>query len=83
MIRAILYLIFGFIIGLLARAFMPGVDSMGLISTSIVGIIGSLIGGLLGGVVSKPAPGVVFHPAGFFMSILGAMILLFLMRQFG
>lgn len=83
MIRAILYLIFGFIVGLVARALMPGGDSMGLLATSLVGIVGSLIGGLLGGVVKKPEPGVVFHPAGFFMSILGALILLFLMRRFG
>jgi len=83
MVRVILYLIFGFIVGLVARAIMPGADHMGLLYTSLVGIVGSLIGGLLGGVISKPASGAAFHPAGFFMSILGALILLFLMRQFG
>jgi uncharacterized membrane protein YeaQ/YmgE (transglycosylase-associated protein family) len=83
MIRAIFYLIFGLIAGLVARFLMPGADSMGLLATSLVGIIGSLIGGLLGGVVQRPTPGVVFHPAGFFMSVLGAMLFLFLMRHFG
>jgi len=53
---------------------------MGLIATTVVGIVGSVIGGLIGSVISKPAAGAKFHPAGFIMSIVGAIVLLLLLR---
>ena len=53
---------------------------MGLIATTVVGIVGSVIGGLIGSVISRPASGAKFHPAGFIMSIVGAVVLLFLLR---
>ncbi len=43
---------------------------------NIRGILGSLVGGLLGRLISQPKEGSVFHPAGFFMSIVGAIVLL-------
>jgi uncharacterized membrane protein YeaQ/YmgE (transglycosylase-associated protein family) len=70
----------GFIIGLLARAVMPGVDHMGLIATSLLGIAGSFVGGLIGRVINPPQEGAVFHPAGFFLSIVGAIVLLYAYR---
>ncbi len=71
----------GFVIGLLARAIMPGADHMGFLLTTALGIGGSLVGGFVGGLVSKPKEGAPFHPAGFLMSVVGAVILLFLWRQ--
>ncbi len=65
-------------IGLIARAIMPGVQHLGLIMTTLLGIGGSIVGGLIGRLFSKPAPGSTFHPAGFIMSIIGAIILLFI-----
>jgi uncharacterized membrane protein YeaQ/YmgE (transglycosylase-associated protein family) len=70
--------IVGFFVGLIARAIMPGADKMGIIMTTLLGIVGSLVGGVIGGVVSKPKEGSRFHPAGFVLSILGALIVLFL-----
>jgi uncharacterized membrane protein YeaQ/YmgE (transglycosylase-associated protein family) len=73
--------IVGFVVGLLARAVVPGVDQMGFILTSGLGIVGSLLGGIVGGLISKPQEGSKFHPAGFFMSWLGAIVLLFLWKM--
>ncbi|MEP7060881.1 MAG: GlsB/YeaQ/YmgE family stress response membrane protein [Betaproteobacteria bacterium] len=73
-------IIVGFVVGLIARALVPGIDAMGFIATTIVGIVGSLIGGFIGSMVSKPPEGSKFHAAGFFMSLLGAIILLVIWR---
>jgi uncharacterized membrane protein YeaQ/YmgE (transglycosylase-associated protein family) len=70
-------IIVGFVVGWLARAIMPGADQMGFLSTSLLGILGSLVGGFVGGLVSRPKEGAVVHPAGLVMSVIGAMILLF------
>jgi uncharacterized membrane protein YeaQ/YmgE (transglycosylase-associated protein family) len=71
----------GFVIGLLARAIMPGADHMGFLLTTALGVGGSLVGGVLGGLISKPKEGAAFHPAGFVMSVVGALILLFVWRN--
>ncbi len=73
-------IIVGFFIGLIARALLPGNDSMGFLATVGIGILGSLVGGFLGGLISKPAPGSKFHPAGFFMSVICSIGLLLLWR---
>ena len=73
-------IIVGFVVGLIARALVPGIDAMGFIATTVVGIVGSLIGGFIGSMVSKPPEGSKFHPAGFFMSLLGAIVLLVIWR---
>jgi len=74
-------IIVGFIIGLIARAIIPGTDTMGFIATTVLGILGSLVGGFVGSLISKPAEGSKFHPAGFLMSIIGAIVLLLIWRQ--
>jgi len=81
MFHLIWSVIVGFFIGLIARALLPGADHMGIIATTIVGIVGSLIGGFIGGLISKPEPGAKFHPAGFVLSIVGAIILLLILRM--
>ena len=73
-------IIVGFIIGLIARAILPGANQMGMIATTIVGILGSIVGGFVGRLISKPPEGSKFHPAGFLMSIVGAVLLLVLYR---
>src|SRR5437762_2081358 len=77
-VQIILYIIVGFIVGLIARAVMPGAQQLGFILTTLLGIGGSIVGGLIGRLFSKPEPGSAFHPAGFIMSIIGAIILLFI-----
>ncbi|HYL28536.1 MAG TPA: GlsB/YeaQ/YmgE family stress response membrane protein [Gemmatimonadales bacterium] len=74
-------IIVGAVVGLLARALLPGADHIGMALTIVVGIAGSWLGGFLGSLVSKPAEGAKFHPAGFLMSIVGAVVLLLLLRM--
>jgi uncharacterized membrane protein YeaQ/YmgE (transglycosylase-associated protein family) len=78
MLHIIWYVIVGFIIGLIARAVMPGAQHLGLIMTTLLGIAGGIVGGFIGRLFSKPEPGASFHPARFIMSIIGAIILLFI-----
>ena len=78
MLHIIWYIIVGFIVGLIARAVMPGVQHPGFIMTTLLGIGGSIVGGLIGHLFSKPEPGATFHPAGLILSIIGAIILLFI-----
>ena len=49
----ILFVVFGFIVGLLARAIMPGTQKMGFVSTALLGIAGSFIGGFLAALVTS------------------------------
>ena len=80
MLHLIWSVIVGFIIGLVARAIVPGADQMGFIATAVVGIVGSLVGGFIGTLIKRPEPGATFHPAGFLMSIVGAVVLLLAWR---
>jgi uncharacterized membrane protein YeaQ/YmgE (transglycosylase-associated protein family) len=54
---------------------------MGFWMTSFVGIGGSIVGGLIARIFSKPKDGAFFHPAGFILSIIGAIILLFIVSK--
>jgi len=65
--------IIGFVIGLIARALMPGRDPAGFIITTVLGIAGALVGSLLGRVLGFYGEG---EPAGLIMSVLGAVLLL-------
>jgi uncharacterized membrane protein YeaQ/YmgE (transglycosylase-associated protein family) len=78
MLHIIWSIIVGFIVGLIARAIMPGVQHLGFILTCLLGIGGSIIGGLIARLFSKPEPGAGFHAAGLILSIIGALILLFI-----
>ena len=75
-------ILIGFLVGLCARALMPGAQALGFWVTVLVGIVGSFVGGFIGSLISKPAPGAKFHPAGFIMSIVGALVVLFLWKAF-
>jgi uncharacterized membrane protein YeaQ/YmgE (transglycosylase-associated protein family) len=71
----IAWIVFGFIIGLIARAVVPGKQSMGFVLTTLLGIAGSVIGGLIASVLFHSNPG-GFSPSGFFGSLVGAIVLL-------
>jgi uncharacterized membrane protein YeaQ/YmgE (transglycosylase-associated protein family) len=73
------WLIIGLIIGGLARLIMPGRDPMGCLATALLGIAGSFVGGLIGRMIWPMRPGEYAHP-GFLLSLLGAVILLWLWR---
>ncbi len=81
MLHVLWMLITGFVVGLIARAVLPGGDQMGLISTTVLGIVGSVVGGFVGRLIKKPEPGSSFHAAGFLMSILGAILVLWVWRM--
>lgn len=68
-------IVVGFIVGALARWIYPGAVSMSVAATTVVGIIGSLVGGVIGGLMWKSADG-RFHPAGWLLSIVGAVFVL-------
>jgi uncharacterized membrane protein YeaQ/YmgE (transglycosylase-associated protein family) len=78
MLHVIWSIIVGFLVGLIARAVMPGAQHVGFFATALLGIGGSIVGGLIARLFSKPSPGSPFHPAGLLMSIIGAMLLLFI-----
>jgi uncharacterized membrane protein YeaQ/YmgE (transglycosylase-associated protein family) len=66
--------IVGFIVGLLARAILPGTQKLGIILTAVLGIAGSFVAGLLGQALGWYSAG---EGAGFIASIIGAIIVLF------
>jgi uncharacterized membrane protein YeaQ/YmgE (transglycosylase-associated protein family) len=74
------FLIFGLIIGLIARAIYPGRQAMGWLATAVLGMIGSLVGGLIGhalfGNHSAADGSWGFTPGGWISSIIGAIIVL-------
>ena len=74
--------IVGIVVGLIARAILPGAQSMGILMTGVLGIVGSIVGGLIARLFSKPPEGSPFHPAGILLSIVGAVIVLFCYTKF-
>ncbi len=71
----IAWIVFGFIVGLIARAVVPGRQAMGFVLTTVLGIAGSLIGGLVASALTGgSATG--FRPSGFIGSLVGAIVLL-------
>ena len=77
----LLLLIIGFIAGAIARLLVPGRDPMGLLATIVLGIAGSFIGGFVANLVEYHTLAVsTFHLSGIIWSIVGAVILLVLLR---
>ena len=75
MMSLIATIVIGFIAGLIARAVKPGEDGMGLIMTTVLGIAGSFLAGYGGAALGLYGPG---QPVGFIASVIGAIILLFI-----
>ena len=71
------WIIFGLIVGAVAKFLMPGPDPGGWIVTILLGIAGALVGGFLGRAVGWYGPN---DAAGFLMSLVGALVLLGLYR---
>ncbi len=72
------WMIFGLIVGAVAKLLMPGRDPGGFIVTMLLGIAGALVGGFLGRAAGWYGP---TDPAGFLMSLFGAVVLLLLYRM--
>ena len=70
-------ILFGLVVGVIAKLLMPGRDPGGFIVTILLGIAGSILGGYLGRVMGFYGPN---EGAGFFMALLGSILLLALYR---
>jgi len=73
------WILFGLIVGALAKLVMPGRDPGGIIVTMLLGIAGAVIGGFIGRALGFYGPG---EAAGWVMSFLGAVVLLAIYRMF-
>jgi len=72
------WIVFGLVVGALAKLVMPGKDPGGWIVTTLLGIVGALIGGFLGRLLGLYETG---EPAGFVGAFLGAVLVLWIYRK--
>ena len=71
------WILFGLVVGVVAKFLMPGRDGGGFIITTILGIVGALLGGFIGQTLGLYGPG---DAAGFLMALVGAVIVLAIYR---
>ena len=77
MLHMIGHAFFGLIVGVVAKLLLPGRDPGGIIVTALIGMVGGWVGGRIGRALGWYEEG---HPAGFAMSVVGAMVLLVVYR---
>ena len=73
----LLWIVFGLVVGIVAKFIMPGRDPGGIIITIVLGIVGALLGGWIGRAMGLYREG---EAAGFLMAVVGAVIILALYR---
>lgn len=73
----LLWIVFGLVVGIVAKFLMPGRDPGGMILTIVLGVVGAMLGGWLGRVLGLYREG---EAAGFIMAVVGAVIVLALYR---
>jgi len=80
----IILILVGLLAGAVARLVVPGRDPMGILGTILLGIIGSFVGGFIWNLIQyhRLAPH-KFHPVGIIGSILGAILVLLVLRMTG
>jgi len=80
----IILILIGLLAGAVARLVVPGRDPMGVLGTIVLGIVGSFVGGFIWNLIQyhRLAPH-KFHPAGIIGSILGAILVLLVLRMTG
>jgi uncharacterized membrane protein YeaQ/YmgE (transglycosylase-associated protein family) len=72
------WILFGLVVGIIAKLLMPGRDPGGFIVTILLGVAGALLGGFIGRALNLYGPN---ESAGWIMSILGAIVLLAIYRM--
>ena len=72
------WIVFGLIVGAIAKLLMPGRDPGGIIVTMVLGIVGALLGGFIGRALGMYAAN---EGAGFIMALLGAVVVLVIYRM--
>jgi len=75
-LNVISWLVFGLIVGAIARFLMPGRQDMTWLATALLGIAGSLVGGAVSWLIFGGQQGTI-NPAGWILSILGAIAVIF------
>jgi uncharacterized membrane protein YeaQ/YmgE (transglycosylase-associated protein family) len=81
-LHIILLIILGLVVGLIARAIVPGRQAMGWVATAALGIVGSYVGGTLGSVVFPPHKFDIHPPIqhSFLGALVGAVVLLVIFK---
>lgn len=72
------WIVFGLVVGIVAKLLMPGRDPGGFVVTALLGIAGAVVGGYIGRALGWYGEG---QPAGFIMATAGAILLLALYRM--
>lgn len=72
------WIVFGLVVGIIAKLVVPGRDPGGLVLTIVLGIVGALVGGYLGRILGLYGPN---DPVGFLMALGGSILLLVLYRM--
>lgn len=83
MLHILWMFVVGIIVGAIARFIFPGAAHMGIIMTGALGLVGSYVGGFIARLFNKPPEGAPFHPAGIIMSVIGALLVLFVVSKLG
>jgi uncharacterized membrane protein YeaQ/YmgE (transglycosylase-associated protein family) len=74
----LLWIVFGLIVGVVAKFVMPGRDPGGMIVTIVLGIVGAMLGGWIGRALGMYQVG---QPVGFIMAVIGAVVILAIYRR--
>jgi uncharacterized membrane protein YeaQ/YmgE (transglycosylase-associated protein family) len=74
----LVWILFGLVVGVVAKLLMPGRDPGGFILTIVLGIVGAFIGGIVGRMLGWYRDG---DPVGFVMAVLGAVVVLAVYRM--
>ena len=72
------WILFGLVVGVVAKLLMPGRDPGGMIVTILLGIVGALLGGFIGRLLGWYGES---DPVGFIMAVIGAILVLFAYRK--
>ena len=72
------WIVFGLVVGAIAKLVMPGRDPGGFIVTILLGIVGAVLGGWIGRTMGMYGPD---EPAGFVMALIGAVVVLAIYRM--
>jgi uncharacterized membrane protein YeaQ/YmgE (transglycosylase-associated protein family) len=67
------WIVFGLVVGLVAKFLMPGRDPGGFVITALIGMVGAVVGGFVGRLIGLYKDG---DPVGFVMAVIGSVILL-------
>ena len=78
MLAIVGWILFGLIVGLVAKLVMPGHDPGGIVMTTALGIVGAILGGFVGRLLGLYKAG---EGAGYIMATLGAVLILFVYRR--